>query len=195
MYEPEDDYEPADDPYSIATEALGYLSDMVGTAGPANDPQFTNRLVFAGAISSLEAYLGDTLINAVHEKPDIRNSLLKNHKELGAISVTAAELSEDPDLVTKRLIGELRGYLYHNMQRVMALYQGAFSIAMVPSKTERDVLFNAMPRRHDCVHRNGRNPQGEKLTVFTDEYVREVIAAIKAVLTHIELRDVDAPAF
>lgn len=190
MYEPEEDYEPAEDPYSIATEALGHLGDMVGAAGPANDPQFINRLVFAGAISSLEAYLGDTLINAVQERADIRDALLRNHKELGAISATAAELAEDPDIITKRLIAELRGYLYHNMLRVMALYQGAFAISIVPSKAERDVLFHAMPRRHDCVHRNGRNPQGEKLTVFTDEYVREVIAAISSVVKHIEFRDV-----
>lgn len=74
--------------------------------GPANDPQFINRLVFAGAISSLEAYLGDTLINAVQERADIRDALLRNHKELGAISATAAELAEDPDIITKRLIAE-----------------------------------------------------------------------------------------
>lgn len=190
MYEPEEDYEPAEDPYSIAIEALGHLRDMVGTAGPANDPQFINRLVFAGAISSFEAYLGDTLINAVQEKDNIRTALLKNYKELGAISATAAELAEDPGIVTKRLIAKMRGYLYHNMPRVLSLYQGAFAISIVPSKFERDVLFNAMPRRHDCVHRNGRNTQGEKQTVFTDEYVQEVIAAINAVVTHIQFRDV-----
>lgn len=122
MYEPQDDYEPAEDPYSIAVEALGHLGDMVGATGPTNDPQFINRLVFSGAISSLEAYLGDTLINAVQETADIRNALLKNYKELGAISATAVELAGDPDIITKRLIAKLRGYLYHNMQKVVALY-------------------------------------------------------------------------
>lgn len=195
MYEPEEYYEPAEDPYSIATEALGHLSEMIGRAGPENDPQFINRLVFAGAVSSLEAYLGDTLINAVQEKADVRNTLLKNYKELGAISATAAELAEEPDIVTKRLIAKLRGYLYHNMQRVLALYQGAFGISITPSKAERDVLFQAVPRRHDCVHRNGRDPQGEKLTVFTDEYVREVITAINAVVKHIEFRGVGDAQF
>jgi predicted nucleic-acid-binding Zn-ribbon protein len=189
MYEPEEDYEPAEDPYSIATEALGHLGEMVGRDGPANDPQFINRLVFSGAISSLEAYLGDTLINAVQEEAHIRNALLKNYNELGAISATATELADDPDVIMKRLIAKLRGYLYHNMQRVMALYQGAFAIHIVPSKAERDVLFQAMLRRHDCVHRNGRNPEGEKLAVFTDEYVREVIAAINAIVSRIEFRD------
>lgn len=188
MYEPEDDYEPAEDPYSIAMEALGHLGGMVGTAGPDNDPQFISRLVFSGAVSSLEAYLGDTLINAVQEMAEVRNALLKNYEELGAISATAAELAEDPNIVTKRLIAKLRGYLYHNLQRVMALYQGAFAISIIPTKAERDILFHAMSHRHDCVHRNGRNPQGEKLAVFTHEYVQDVIVAIKAVVTRIEFR-------
>lgn len=189
MYEPEEDYDPPEDPYSIAMEALSQLSLMAGTLGPDNDPQFINRLVFAGAISSLEAYLGDTLINSVQEDADIRNALLKNNKVLGEITITAAELAADEDILTKRLTSSLRSYLYHNLKTVSALYRAAFDIPLSPSKEESDILFRAMPLRHDCVHRNGRTPTGEKLTIFDKEYVDEVISAIEAVVQHIEFRN------
>lgn len=187
MYEPpEEDYEPADDPPSVAREALGHLGALIGTDSPVNDDQFTNRLVFAGAVSTMEAYLGDTLINAVVQEPDVRDELVKNNSELGDLKATAAELASDPKALDKRIVSGLREVLYHNLRVVIVLYRDAFGIDLMPTKEQRDLLFPAMQRRHDCVHRNGRNKEGEKLTDFTDEYVRDVISAILAVLDHVE---------
>ncbi|MEQ8744109.1 hypothetical protein [Parasphingorhabdus sp.] len=192
MYGPDEyDYDPPEDPHSIAREALAQLSSMVGTPGPANDTQFTNRLVFAGAVSSLEAYLGDTLINAVQDEVSVRDQLLTKNSILGSVKVTAAEMASDQEIMTKRIVQELRGYLYHNLSAVTALYKDAFDIDLAPSKAQRDLLFQAMPRRHDCVHRNGRNQEGEKQTDFTDEYVETVIKAIVSVVDHIEVKRLD----
>lgn len=185
---PEEDefYEPADDPYSVAMEALKQLHTMVGSASPANDAQFTNRLIFAGAVSCMEAYLGDTLINAVQAETDVRTRLVSSNRAMGEITATAAEITADPDVVTKRIQRELRKVLYHSLEKVTALYRDAFRINLMPSKVERDVLFPAMVLRHHCVHRNGRDENGTRLTVFTDGYVRSVIATIGKVVTHIE---------
>jgi len=188
MYGPpeDEDYEPAEDPHSVAKEALAHLTAMVGSSGPDNDDQFTNRLIFSGAVASLEAYLGDTLINAVIGEPIVRDSLVKNNKVLGGERATAAEIATDPDILQKRIVEKLRSYLYHNLRLVMALYKDAFKINLVPEQDRRNLLFKAMERRHDCVHRNGSNKDGVKLTDFTDDYVREVIAAIEGVVDHVE---------
>lgn len=188
MYGPPDDwdYEPPDDPHSIAKEALAQLEAMVGTPGPENDEQFTNRLVFSGAVSSFEAYLGDTLINAVTDEPTVRGNILGNNSQLGGVKVTAAEIAADPEVLNKKVIRELRDILYHNLKVVIVLYRDAFGMHLIPEEEKRDLLFKAMENRHHCVHRNGRDKEGEKLTVFTDDYVREVIAAINGVVDHVE---------
>jgi len=189
MYGPEEDdyfFNTPDDPYSIAREALGQLSSMIGKPGPDNDFQFMNRLVFVGAVSTMEAYLGDTLINAVQAEADIRTNLLKNNQKLGDEKITAAELAVNPDAMAHRIVIKLREFLYHNLQAVSALYKDAFDIGLTPSKTESDILFQAMSKRHDCVHRNGRNKDGEKLNDFTDDYVIKVVDTITKVVDHVE---------
>lgn len=189
FYDPPDEdeyYEPPDDPYSVAKEALKQLAAMVGSSSPANDQQFTNRLIFAGAVSCMEAYLGDTLITAVRDDAGVREQLVRNNRVLGEITATAAELAADPETLTKRVLRELRKVLYHSLEKVTALYWDAFQVSLMPSKAERDVLFPAMGLRHHCVHRNGRDEEGVRLDVFTDEYVRSVIATIDKVVTHIE---------
>lgn len=189
MYGPDPDdeyYNPPDDPYSIAHEALGQLKAMVGTQGPANDVQFVNRLVFAGAISVLEAYLGDTLINAVQNDEGVRTELLKNYTALGDENFSAAELSSDPEAINKRIVSKLRDVLFHNLKVANNLYKAAFAISLAPEKEVRDILFHAMQKRHDCVHRNGRQKGGEKLTDFTDEYLHAAIDAIVGVVSHVE---------
>mgnify|MGYP007011822886 CR=1 FL=1 len=186
MYGPDDDYEPPTDPHSIARESFHQLAKMVGTAAPETDPQFTNRLVFSGAVSSLEAYLGDTLINAVRNEADVRDELLKNNAKLGSLSISAAELASTPNALNQRVVSELRNILFHNLEVVNVLYRDAFGIRLFPSNSERDILFPAMLKRHDCVHRNGCDRDGNKITEFTDVYVHQVIAAIAAVVDHIE---------
>lgn len=197
MYGPDPDepYEPPDDPHSIAREALYQLSSMIGTKGPENDPQFVNRLVFAGAVSSLEAYLGDTLINAVQSEEGVRKELLKKYPDLGGETFTAAELASDPEAISKRIVTRLKDVLFHNLGVATNLYKAAFGITLAPKKEVRDCLFLAMPKRHDCVHRNGRKKDGEKLTDFTDDYVKQTLDAIIEVVDHVENERLDGLPF
>lgn len=44
-----------------------------------------------------------------------------------------------------------------------------------------------MRLRHDCVHRNGFNKDGEKLTNFTKAYVAEIADAFRKVVHRIDL--------
>lgn len=186
FWPPEQDYDPPDDPQSIAEEALSHLRTMAGTEGPASDPQFVNRLVFSGAISCFEAFLGDTLIGAFQEDPVVRTSLLTNNPVLGKIGVSAAELALDSDALTKRIVRELRGYLYHNLVTVIELYRDGFGIDIAPEKSDRDILFKAIENRHHCVHRNGNDQSGNKLDLFDKDYVETVISSIEKCIRHIE---------
>ncbi|GEQ99373.1 hypothetical protein JCM17844_30100 [Iodidimonas gelatinilytica] len=190
MYEPgpEDElyYNPPDDPYSIADEALGHLKGMIGAPSPITDAQFVNRLVFTGAISILEAYLGDTLINAVQSNEAVRTRLLTNYPDLGKEMFSAVELAKEPNAITKRIVAKLKRVLFHNLEVATNLYQSAFGITLEPDKELRDRLFNAMKRRHDCVHRNGCQVDGKKLDDFDDQYVESIIDAIWGVARRVE---------
>lgn len=187
-YDSFEDYLPPDDPFFVAKEALSHLTSMIGLHNPVNDPQFTSRLVFVGGISVFEAYLGDTLINAVLKNNNPRNALIKKNKIFSEMKFSAAELVDDVDLVTKRIVKKLKETLYHNLAAVTALYKDAFALELMPSQNHRDFLFYAVVLRHDCVHRNGQDKDGNKLNDFTSDYVSSVLKNIEEVIDHIENR-------
>ena len=67
---------------------------------------------------------------------------------------------EDEDIVFKRVTHHLKALLYHNLPKVNALYRIAARIDIFPDETIKARLFEAVPIRHDCVHRNGNDKDG-----------------------------------
>ena len=70
------------------------------------------------------------------------------------------------------------------------LYRIALGIRILPLATDKGSLMRAILRRHDCVHSNGYDKQGNKLDDFTQAYVlatallvRQFVEAIEAAVT------------
>lgn len=181
-----DEYIP-DDPHSIALEALGTLGAMVGQIpAPQGDGQFPNRLIFAGAITALEAYLSDTLLGAIRDNEKIFKEIATKNEQLKIIRLPMEQLVSQSDLVKTTVLRHLSGVMYHNLPVVSALYKDAFGVTILPDKDRRDKIYQAILFRHDCVHRNGSNKDGEKLDVFTDQYVSGTLDEVRAVIQFIE---------
>lgn len=186
MYGPDfDDYIP-DDPHSIAQESLSTLNAMIGKSpAPQGDAQFPNRLIFAGAITALEAYLNDTLMGAVRDNNAVFTSLVTNNDKLKIIRLPLEQLVTQPDLLKTTVLRHLSGLMYHNLAVVTALYKDAFNFNILPDEPSRNRLYADILLRHDCVHRNGSNKDGVKSTVFADAYIAETIDTISKLIDFI----------
>ena len=204
MYEPdpEDLYAPPppDDPHGIAHEALSQLRALIEAADnpTLGDPQFRNRLVFSGAVVALEAYLGDTIRNAVEKDRDIlvrfatTNAVMKKEP----LRITMPDVQADPallqqtveDRLRRAVDRHLRAVLYHDLPKVIAIYRSALAIELFEDKDNRKKLIEYMRLRHDCVHRNGASPEGEKHTVFNADFVDEAIKRIGQSIDLVEER-------
>ena len=80
----------------------------------------------------------------------------------------------------------LSDLIYHRLEQVAELYYIAFGIGIWPNKDASGKLFGAVKLRHDCVHRNGKDKDGNELTGITREYVESVLEAALAMVIHIE---------
>lgn len=135
MYEPDPDdfYEPPppDDPHGIAQEALSQLRTLIdaGNASGLGDPQFRNRLVFSGAISVLEAYLGDTIRNAIDKDKDalVRFATTNAVMSKESLRISMSDVQANPDLLNdtvevrlrRAVDAHLRSVLYHDLNKVI----------------------------------------------------------------------------
>ncbi len=70
----------------------------------------------------------------------------------------------------------LRSLMWHNLPKADVLYKLVLGInlfAMI-GEAKTALLLKAVEYRHDCVHRNGYDKDGNQLQVFSLEYVAEV---------------------
>jgi len=145
-------------------------------------------MLFASLISGLEAFLSDTLLNAVSARKEAQLRLVKNDKDVLTMKFTLAEVLETPNLVIETITTHLRDISFHNLPKVNALYRAALDIDFFKllEKEEVAALNKAVELRHHVVHRNGRDKDGNLLENFTPAYVESVLKLAEALVHKLE---------
>jgi hypothetical protein len=180
------DQEIAADPYGVFMESYRQSVELLGDHGDDNGNSLINRMVFAQQVSALEAYLGDTLLRNITNAPVKMKGLLTEDKDLAAQRVSLADIANNADIVLKRVTAYLNAVPYHNLPRVDFFYFTVLGVRVLRGDEENAKLLKAIKYRHDCVHRNGIDRDGRRLTVFTRAYVQEIADLMRDLVELIE---------
>ncbi len=181
-----DDYELPEHPFTIFMDSYHHTGDILADHGDIDGSYLLNRMVFAHLVGALEAYLGDTLTKTVLGSSDAMSKLMHHDKDLAKQKFTLADIASEPDIITKQLRKYLRSILYHNLSKVEWLYKTALGIRIFDENADKTSLYQAVVYRHDCVHRNGFDSDGNKLTIFTKEYIQRLADEMKDFVAKIE---------
>lgn len=166
---------------------LAQVNDQGGEIHiPVATQAILNRMVFTQQIGALEAFLGDTMKNGVLGSSDSTQKLLEGDLDLKKTAIPLAAIAKNPMIVRDSVAKHLSGLIYHNLAKVEKLYQLAFGISIWPNDDVKTKMFLAVKERHDCVHRNGKDKDGNSLTQITREYVTDIQASALAMAIHIE---------
>lgn len=184
------DYEPLC-PFDVYENNRHHLGDLlaeygVGSSGVLRwSASIINRMIFAETISSLEAYLGDTLVRAVQVDVDAMQRLVVHDEVLSAEKVSLHDVLAQPQLVKNKVETYLRGLLYHNLAKVSKIYKIALGIDIFPDNDLKASLYKAIQLRHHVVHRNGRDKEGVEQEFPTD-HVKKIMQDVQTLVRHIE---------
>ncbi|CAN5631057.1 hypothetical protein BH10PSE6_BH10PSE6_08100 [soil metagenome] len=191
-----DDYEIPADPFAVLnaslTDASVLLDEIGGTRG------LLNRLVFANFITSFEVFLSDTLINRVLGSEHALKRLIARDKQLSDMRFSLSAIATAPNLIRETVRSRLRREMWHNIKSASALYNKAFEIDILELFADDTAkILKAVDYRHDCVHRNGRDKDGNELDVLTREYIEDIAKLLHQIASAIDhkFRDRDAEAF
>jgi len=180
-------YEVPKDPHLIFFDSYHHTGDMLADHG-GNGSHLMNRMIFAHLIGALEAYLGDTLMNAAMSSEETIHRLLSIDTEIGREKFSLAQIAADPAIVKTKVRQYLKSVIYHNLPKVRFLYQIVFNIDifLLLGAEGKDALLTAVEYRHDCVHRNGHDKDGNRRDVFTKEFIQRTANQLKALVEQIE---------
>lgn len=180
------DYSVPDDPFTIFMSSYHHTGDLLADHGSDSGGHLVNRMIFSHQITAMEAYLADKLRNEIEANADAFRRLIDKDDDLAKEKFTLAEITKDPALVERKVREHLRSIQYHNLAKVDVLYNIALGIRILNLAQEKPSLFKAVMLRHDCVHRNGFDKDGNELKVFTKAFVQDTADLIKAFVEDIE---------
>lgn len=123
------------------------------------------RLLYVAIIGVLETFLSDTFINQIKENKIYYSNFLKTFPDFKKEKISLSEILNTYENLDKKVYKAALDVIYHNLPIVREMYKSTFIIDF-PDIRE---LSKAVNKRHDLVHRNGKNKEGEIVIVTKDE--------------------------
>lgn len=139
------------------------------------------RQLFSGAITCLEDYLSTTLIREVLNDEENFKNFVRTFKDIRNRKFSLSEIYDKLDKIKDIVKKELVDIIYHDLPKVKGMYQDTLKIEFPEIKE----LMKAIKARHDMVHRNGKNKEGEKIEI-SKEVVIKVIEDVENFVNDIE---------
>ncbi|XSC42775.1 hypothetical protein ACF1BQ_031665 [Bradyrhizobium sp. RDT10] len=180
------DYSVPDNPFSIFMSSYHHTGDLLADHGSDSGGHLVNRMIFSHQITAMEAFLADKLKNEIEADAAAFQRLIDQDDDLAKEKFTLAEIAKDPALVERKVREHLRSIQYHNLARVDVLYNIALGIRILSLANDKQSLFKAVMLRHNCVHRNGFDKNGNELKVFTKAFVQDTADLVKSFVENIE---------
>lgn len=146
-----------------------------------NMKSYLYKLLYANLITSMEAYLSDTLIKYVTENEEYLRKFTETYKPFKNQTFTTDNIFNRMDHLKDIVKGELRELMYHNLPKIKPIFMDSMGIDIGVIKD----LYKAVLIRHDIVHRNGKDKEGNE-HVITKENVEQLCAQVNDFIYNIE---------
>jgi hypothetical protein len=140
-----------------------------------------NRMLYASIITAMESYLSDTFIDAIRSNELSRRKLIEQAPELRERSLKLGEIYRRLDAIPKEVDEYLNSIVYHRLDKVKELY---FCTLGVEFPKDLSNIFRAIITRHDIVHRDGKDKDGNIVTISSKDIrllLKNVVIFVKKV--------------
>ena len=157
--------------------SLDAVSRLVAHSKKFDDRErkFSCMMNFSFCITLLEAYMSEAFARAIRSSIEVKDRYLKNERKLSATKFSLGEIFEkyaDIDEIIKKQITETS---FHNLPMVKSMFHSVLGVDV----GEIDELVKFVGKRHDFVHRGGKDTNGENVTTDPEEIGR-LVESIKS---------------
>lgn len=137
------------------------------------------KMVYVHSVTAMETYLGDSLKSTVLGGANYIANAAKNLNELTQRKFKLEDIVSESDFVDKVVLEQLCKYLYHDVVRVMMIYKATLEF---DCSYDLAKLIKITTIRHDLVHRNGKDNEGNRVELDLDilnRSINEIEAFVK----------------
>ena len=142
------------------------------------------RLLFVNVITALETFLSDAFISKVMGSREYFKAFVKSNPDFQKQKLSLSDVLEAAEVIESTVKTHLLEVVWHNLDRVSQMYKSTLGIEF--PKDLGDV-YRAILKRHDIVHRNGKNKDGENIHIEKDD-VSKLINDVEKLAQELDLR-------
>lgn len=132
---------------------------------PTQEKTLTN-LLYANLVTCLEAYLADALATNVLSNNKFREAFIRTYKPFTEEKIAISEIIDTYSNIDSRIKAHLSAILYHNIGKVSKIYKSVFGISF----PKFDEIATIVHTRHDLIHRNGKDNDGNEIILTKTEF-------------------------
>ena len=140
------------------------------------------KMIHIHTVTAMETYLGDSLKSAVIGNKKYIANAAKNLEEFTKKKFKLSEILSYEGGVEKIVLEQLVKYLYHDVTRVMQIYKATLGFN---STYDLEKLLEITRVRHDLVHRNGKDNEGNRV-ILDSTYLKNAIDEVELFINYLE---------
>jgi hypothetical protein len=152
--------------------------------------EFLRNLLYINVITTMEAYLGDAFRINVFRKDKYLIQFTKSYKNFEDTKYVLPDLSAIVDydkttlkqFVRDECTKEMNKIVFHKLNLVTKLYKDVFNIDFPKDLT---YLYKAVKKRHDLVHRNGKDENGVPVEIKFED-LEELFNQVQKLVNYLE---------
>lgn len=174
----EEDYE--NYVFDVTPEKLTEVLDEVETLS-ASTKEYLYRQLYAGAITSMEAFLSSTLIKEVLSSNENKRKFVEEYLPYRKEQISFSSIYEQMDKIDATIQDSLRGLMFHNLGVIKPLYKDVLDIDL----GDISDIMKAVQIRHDIVHRSGKDKKEGKIHNIKKEDVTDLVQKVSFLISNV----------
>ncbi|AEG09301.1 hypothetical protein [Sinorhizobium meliloti] len=160
-----DDYVP-DDAYEVYQHSrteIELIDLSPASLLPVKQPLL--RMMYIQHVVMLEAYLSDRLINIILDDNEKLIALVGAIPQLRDSTPKLIDIAKDPEYVKKNAKAYLHEFSFHRFGEAAKLYRAVLKVNIFADDAKAKEMDDITVKRHHLVHRNGRDNEGNVVSV------------------------------
>lgn len=121
------------------------------------------RMCYSSIITAMEAYLGDILKREISSRPAVKERFVASYEPFTKMKFHLSELYTKLSTIDKEINEVLDGLSFHKIDAAKDIFSKTLLTDFPADAVRR--IGAAVKQRHHIVHRNGRDTQGELLSI------------------------------
>lgn len=149
----------------IFTNDIEELRAMLFYSGRTTINVTQYKMIIAHAVTILEVYLESITKTLITSNNQYLRNTIKNVKPFCDTAIKLGEIPLEEDGIKKYVLRKLTESLFHDIPKAVKTLEGVLDRKIRVDLAE---ICRATSIRHDIVHRNGKNKDGEQIDISRD---------------------------